>query len=183
MDQPKPSKSEQIALIPEWASAGECVQLSLVGDDETRRGFPLAVSHTFVAILSTREWHADGVEIVPIAKIDEISIDPESRKILEWNGVRTTNRYFWLDLDGYSPLFQSIRKKGLFITVEDEGGLDVGLVATIGPNFVRLATIDTAGDWDADLTEYAYENITIIHVDGEYANVLGEYNRQTVANR
>ena len=183
MDQTKPDKTEQVALIREWIAAGECIDITLFDETESSDGIALAVSDTFVAILCVDQWHADGVKIFPLDKITAIEPCPERRKILAWNGVETTNRYFWLDLESYAGLFQSLKKRDQFITVEDEEELDVGLVAAIGPDFVKLTAIDPDGDWVEDLVEYPYQDITTIWVDCEYANVLGTYSRQAVANR
>ena len=183
MDQAKPDTSEHIARIREWIAMGECIDISLTDDDDSHDGIPLAVSDTFVVILCVDHWHADGVQIIPLDKIADIQPFPERRQILAWNGVTTTNRYFWLDIESYAGLFQSLKRREPFITVEDEEGLDVGLVAAIGSDFVKLTTIDPDGDWVEDLVEYPYKDITVICVDCEYANVLGAYSRQAVANR
>jgi hypothetical protein len=182
MTETRPDTSEQIAQIRQWIAAGECIDITLTGDDDSRDGIPLAVSDTFVAILCVEQWHSDGVQIIPLDKISDIKPCPERRKILAWNGIITTNRYFWLDIDSYAGLFQSLKRKDPFITVEDDEGLDVGLVAAIGPDFVKLSAIDPDGDWCEDLAEYAYKDITVICVDCEYANILGAYCRQAVAN-
>ena len=183
MTQAKPDKSEQIARIREWIAAGECISITLTDDDDSSDGIALAVSDTFIVILYVEQWHADGVQVIPLDKIADIEPSPERRKILAWNGVTTTNRYFWLDIGSYAGLFQSLKKRDSFITVEDDEDLDVGLVTAIGPDFVKLSAIDPDGDWSEDLADYPYKDITIICVDCEYANVLGAYSRQAVANR
>lgn len=183
MDQAKPDKSEKIARIREWIAAGECIDITLTDDDDSHDGIPLAVSDIFIAILYVDQWHGDGVQVIPLGKIANIEPFPERRKILAWNGVTTTNRYFWLDIGSYAGLFQSLKKRDSFITVEDDEDLDVGLIAAIGPDFVKLSAIDAEGDWLEDLVEYPYKDITVICVDCEYANVLGAYSRQAVANR
>ncbi len=185
MDLTKIEKPFLIAQIREWIAAGECVEIALKppAEDEAHEGIPLAISETFLSILTIKEWHADGLKVIPLDKVASISTLPERGKILEWHGVRTTNRYFWLDLESHTGLFQSLKKAGEFISVEDGDEFDVATVVAVAPDFVKLSAIDASGEWLDDFLDYSYKDMTVIGIDTEYANVLGAYCRETSPRR
>ena len=158
-------------------SEGTFVHLTL--EDGEHDGFVLAVGPDLVLVQAIYEFQDVGALVVPIELIDNCEVSDyaeDQMKILDFNSVKRTKRYGWVKINSLTALFKSLQAKQKFVVLSAaDDGADVGLVDAIEDELVVLKGIDPGGNWQADETEWPFDDIRLVQFDDSYSRTLQRY--------
>jgi len=163
-------------LTKAW-SEGTFVHLTL--DEGEHDGFILAVGPELVLVQAIYEYQDVGALVVPVGLIEACEVSAyaqDQMKILDFNSVKRTKRYGWVRINSLPALFKSIQAKAKFVVLSAaDGGADVGLIDAIEDDLVVLKGIDPGGNWEADETEWPFDEIRLVQFDDSYSRTLQRY--------
>ena len=162
-------------------SEGSFVHLTL--EDGGHDGFVLAVGPDLALIQAIHEFQDVGALVVPIELIEDCEVSEyaeDQMKILEFNSVRRTKRYGWVKINSLAALFKSLQAKGKFVVLSADDSADVGLIDAIENELLVLKGIDPGGNWQADETEWPFDDIRLVQFDDSYSRTLQRYAEKQV---
>jgi len=163
-------------LLKVW-SEGTFVHLTL--EDGEHDGFVLAVGPELVLIQAIYEFQDVGALVVPIELIEDCEVSEyaeDQMRILDFNSVKCTKRYGWVKINSLTALLKSLQAKGKFVVLSAaDDSADVGLIDAIENELVVLKGIDPGGNWEADETEWPFDDIRLVQFDDSYSRTLQRY--------
>ena len=151
---------------------GRFVRLNV--EDGGHEGFVIGLSPTFVMLQAIYEWQDYGALVFRLDTVescDTSDYHDDQLKIIEFNSVKRTKRYGWVNLSSFEALFKSLKPKGKFVVVSVEDEADVGLVEDIGPDAITLKAVDPGGNWIDEIADCPYDDITSVQFDDNYSRV------------
>lgn len=148
------------------------------GDNDKYNGIVVALSELFVAIIEIDDFHADGISIIPISRIEKINCGQSQRNkksILIYNGLKIDDGFGWLQLENFKELFECIQKSGQTVFVSANEDCEAGYVKSSDDNIVLLKACTPSGVYSDDPAFVQHKNIYAINLGDEYSSVLCKY--------
>lgn len=155
---------------------GSYVRLNL--EDGGHEGFIIGLSSTFVMLQAIYEWQDYGALVIRLDAVESCDVSDyqeDQLRIIDFNSVKRTKRYNWVNLSSFENLFKSLKPKNKFVVISIDDEADVGLIDAINRDDVTLKAVDPGGNWIEEPAECPYEDIVSVQFDDNYSRVLQRY--------
>lgn len=155
---------------------GSYVRLNL--EDGGHEGFVIGLSNSFVMLQAIYEWQDYGAMVIRLDAVESCDVSEyqqDQLKIIEFNSVKRTKRYGWVNLTGFEALFKSLAPKNKFVVLSIDDEAEVGLISEITNDAVTLKAVDPGGNWIDEAEECPYDDIVSVQFDDNYSRVLQRY--------
>jgi len=147
-------------------------------DNDTADGIVVSLSDTFIVIIEIDEFHADGLTVIPINRIEKFECGQRERskkQILNFIGLKIDDNYSWLDLSSFKGLFDTINKSGQSIYISSNDIDEVGYINSSEKNNLLMKSCYPSGVWSEDPAVIAHKKVYAVCIGDEYSSVLCKY--------
>ena len=148
------------------------------GDNDTYHGVVVSLSDIFITIIEIDDFHADGLTVIPINRIEKFECGHSERnkkKILKFNGLEIESDYSWLNLSSFKDLFKSIQQSSQSIFVESNDVRGTGFIHSSEKNHLIMQAFSPSGIQSDDPAVLDHKNIYAVCIGDEYSSVLCKY--------
>lgn len=154
-------------------------------DNHELCGIPIAMSTNLLAFKYLYDFEQDGYMVIrmkDIVKVCHGDIEKYHNKILTSENIATKNPYENIAVNNWKTFFRYISTKINLINISEKlkndpkyDGLIVGKIETIQDREIKIFEIDPLGKWKKEQTVVFYKNITSIHFNSRYSEMLYKY--------
>lgn len=149
-------------------------------------GFIFEQNDDFILMSETYDFIHEGFVIIRKQDISEICFNDISRH--QMHILKSENRItsiydrkkeLGLSLMNYAELFNVLMEKNLSVVVECNYGngdtFSLGTVHSVKKKKVKINYISAVGEYDFKPVTVAYDQITVVRFDNEYANLIHKH--------
>ena len=152
-------------------------------DDRRIQAFLLDYSEELVLIKYVYDFVIDGFMVLRQSDISDIKSDKTDllqTQLLKDEGIYAGVDFcIECDLTCWNKVFSTIGSFSRFITIEDENPeyplFYLGEILKIGVESVSILGFNGTANWDDDISEIYYENISCVQIGNNYANIYERY--------
>lgn len=160
------------------------IKMSLLGEQEDKSGFILAMSKDFILLQVANEFALDGYAI--ITKYDFESIrcnkyDKTKKKILAAEG-ELKNKYGIekpINIESWSTVLSDLKNQDFHVIIrnirKDYLEFNIGPIKKATNKKVKINNYDPTGKLDEKLTSINLEDIRIIQFGDNYSTIFRKY--------
>jgi hypothetical protein len=179
----KMKKTKIIELLDESIKLKKRVSIFRKFSDTRVHGCVLNFSDDFVLVHQTVDFQLDGYAILPmntLKKVRHIEYEDFYDSIMQKEGIlNDLGMNYKIDLTNWRSIFNSIVKKGKFVTIECEDlpfkRFLLGKIENIKKKKVELFYVEADGIMEETITEQKYKEITFIRIDDRYTSLFQKY--------
>ncbi|GAB4185494.1 MAG: hypothetical protein Tsb002_09220 [Wenzhouxiangellaceae bacterium] len=147
------------------------------------QGFLLDYSEALVLLAYVYDFTVDGMVVLRRSDITQMGSDATDRfqtQILKDEGIYSRVNFSPdCDLTDWGSVFSTLGSSHHFLIVEDESPeyplFVLGELRHIGSDSVKLLGFSGAANWDDEVTEVYYEDISCMQLGNNYARAYERY--------
>ncbi len=151
--------------------------------DRRIQAFLLDYSKELILIKYVYDFLLDGLMVLRQSDISEIKSDKTDflqTQILKDEGIYSKiDFHAKCDLSNWNSVFSTLGSSHRLITIEDENPeyplFYLGEIREIGAESVSILGFSGAANWDDEVSEIYYEDISCVQLGNNYANVYERY--------
>lgn len=152
-------------------------------DGRRIQAFLLDYSENLVLVRYVYDFILDGLMVLRRSDISEIKSDKTDlfqTQILKDEGVYSEVEFdAKCSLDSWKSVFSTLGASHRFVTIEDENPeyplFYLGEIRNMGEESLSIAGFSGAANWDDEVSEVYYEDISCVQIGNNYANVYERY--------
>lgn len=152
-------------------------------DENKTQGFILAFSKRLILIQYISDFRLDGLMVLrrsDISCIESTETDLFQTQILKEEGlfsqIKFTGEYL---VEDWPAVFSTIVKESVFIILENEAAsfpvFLIGKIQDIGDSSVSVLCFDGEANWDDELTEMNFDDISAFQAGDNYSLTYQNY--------